>query len=70
MVKEEINNGWRAHMGSEQTPIAAPTEPEVCTGLLHLHTPYQGDNSQHTLRKEAASTQTKSRPLIPDKLVE
>ena len=29
---------------------------------LHCNTPYQGDNSLHTLRKETASIQIKSSP--------
>lgn len=44
--------------------------PEGVQGLPHVHTPDEGNNSQHTPRKEAASIQTKSSPLIPDKMVQ
>ena len=37
---------------------------------FYLHTPYQGDNGQHMLKKEAASIQTKSSPSILDKMAE
>lgn len=32
--------------------------------LLHLHTYYQGDKDQHTLRKERLGTHTKNTPVI------
>ena len=31
---------------------------------LHLHTPYQGDKSEHTLKKVTASIQTKNSPHV------
>ena len=37
-----------------------PPPPRECAWSRHLHTPYQGDNSQHTLRKKTASIQTKT----------
>ena len=37
---------------------------------LCLHTRYQGDSSQHTLPKKAASIQTKNSPSIPNKVAE
>ena len=41
--------------------------PPSREGLLYLNTAYQGDNGQHILRKEAATIQTKSSPLILEK---
>lgn len=61
-----------------QLPIRGPQGGAKCyacclesvQGPPHLHTPDEGNNSQHTPRKEAASIQTKSSPLIPDKMVQ
>ena len=36
--------------------------PEGVQGPPHLHTPDEGNNSQHTLRKEAVSTKLKAAP--------
>ena len=49
---------------------SCPHSLQSAQGPLHLHTLYQGDNSQHTLRKETASIQNKSSPSIPEKMVE
>lgn len=49
---------------------ALPHHPRSVHGPLHLHSAYQGDSGQHMLRKETASTQTKSSPLVLDKMAE
>ena len=36
--------------------------PQEHVWAMHLNIPYQGDNSQHMLRKETANIQTKSSP--------
>nr|CAI9702133.1 unnamed protein product [Rangifer tarandus platyrhynchus] len=68
----------------EQAPSAASAVLGVCEPQLPIRglqggakgytccpegTPDEGNNSQHTLREEAVSTQTKSSPLIPDKML-
>ena len=61
-----------------QLPIRGPQGGVKCyacclesvQGPPHLHTPDEGNNSQHTPRKEAASIQTKSSPSILDNRVE
>ena len=47
---------------------AAPTFPGAWAWAVHLHTPYQGDNSQHMLKKETASIHTKNSPHPSKKL--
>ena len=49
-------------------PAAAPTFPGAWAWAVHLHTPYQGDNSQHMLKKETASIHTKNSPHPSKKL--
>lgn len=61
--------GPRPLQGDQEGLIAVPATAEA-HGPPHLHTPYQGDNVQHTLRKEAASIQTESNPSKPDKMAE
>ena len=53
----------------EQVPSAV-TAILGAQRLSHLHIPYQGDDGQHTVRKEAASIHIKSSPSISDKMVE
>ena len=70
-----------AHTGSTVGGHSCPLETceqvrSAATAILgaqrlsHLHIPYQGDHSQHTLRKEAASIQIKSSPSISDTMLE
>ena len=52
-------------------PLPPPSQEH--TRAVHLHTPYEGANSEHMLRKEMASIQTKKSPhakkiLNPHKL--
>ena len=70
---------------SEQVQVAAAEGPAArsqklppasweSTRAVHLHTLHQGDNGQHTLRKEMASIHTKNSPhskkiLNPHKLL-
>lgn len=51
----------------EETPGPAPAVQGMKKSLYTCTPFYQGDNSQHMPRKEAASIQTKKQPLNPRK---
>lgn len=43
-----------------------PLPPWECAPV-HLHTPYQGNNSRHVLRKVTSSIETKNSPCVKKK---